>query len=78
MSQDSLQAIIGRIARFNQTNDPAHILNPAAVSEADTLARDGVNDTFGFAEAAAILGLRELPGPSAVSPSPAPARWARC
>ena len=44
MSQDPLQAIIGRIARFNQTNDPAHILNPAAVSEADALARDGIND----------------------------------
>jgi tetratricopeptide (TPR) repeat protein len=44
MSQDPLQAVIGRIARFNQTNDPAHILSPAAVSEADALARDGVND----------------------------------
>ena len=44
MSRDLLQAIIGRIARFNETNDPAHILNPAAVSEAQSLARDGIND----------------------------------
>lgn len=44
MSQEPLQAIIGRIARFNQTNDPAHIVDPAAVGEADSLARDGVHD----------------------------------
>ena len=34
--------------------------------------------TFGFAGAAAVLGFRELPGPPAASPWPAPARWARC
>jgi tetratricopeptide (TPR) repeat protein len=44
MSQDPLQAIIGRIARFNQTNDPVHILDPAAVDEAHSLARHSVND----------------------------------
>ena len=34
--------------------------------------------TTGFAEAAAVLGLREKPGPPAASPSQTPAGWVRC
>ena len=34
--------------------------------------------TIGIAEAAAVLGRRELPGRRLLSPSPTPAGWARC